>query len=248
MWASADVWDVPNPLPDLDPGLTLLSPPGPRSTALHRLVVDALGDTAGPAYWVDARNAASTYALYDLAPSERRLAGLRVARAFTAYQHHELVRALPRRADRETGLVVAPNVAALYADDDVPDWEQRDLLASAVAVLAELGTALDVPVLTTAPGAPDALAAVVADAADVDLDCTRTGQGFRYEGDGFETRAYRVDGCWQTTIPYWVALCGSRPAVERPDAHGPARGDPAWPADATRGPGTTRPSPEVTGG
>ncbi|MCT9097558.1 hypothetical protein [Haloarchaeobius sp. HME9146] len=192
--------------PTLDAGLTLLDTPDARSTALHRLVVRTLAGEAGTTYWVDARNTAATYVLAELADSDRLLDRIQVARAFTAYQHHELVRELVRRVDGRTAMVVCPNLGALYRDPDVPDAEAADLLEGSVAVLADLARACDVPVLVTAR---DDAAEQVAAVADRELDCTRTRMGFRYEGEDFETAAYPVPGGWQTTIPYWVDLFGA---------------------------------------
>ncbi|MFC4551897.1 MULTISPECIES: hypothetical protein [Halorussus] len=196
-------------LPRLEPGLTVLERPSRRSTALHRLALHELGERTGETLWVDARNQASTYALHELAPGRRRLDGVRVARAFTAYQHHSLVRAAARRASPSTALVVAPCVASLYRDDDLPDREGRDLLSASLAVLAELASALDLPVVVTAEGADAETAALVADYADAEIECTRTDAGLRYASDDFETTVYLDDGFWQTTIPYWVELLGA---------------------------------------
>lgn len=193
--------------PTLDPGLTLLATPDARAAALARLVARTPTD-GRPVYWVDARNAAATYALADA--DDRLLDRVHVARAFTAHQHHTLVHELVRRVDAP-GLVVCPNLGALYRDDDVPEGEAADLRAATVAVLADLADACDVPVLVTARG--DAREAVAA-AADRELDCTRTDFGLRYEGESFETTVYPVDGGWQTTVPYWVDRCGA--VVDRP--------------------------------
>ena len=194
-------------LPSLEPGVTVLRPPGPRSTALHRLVADALGGESGPAYWVDARNAANTHALYDVAPSRRTLAGVMVARAFTAYQHAELVRSLPRTARPGTRLVVAPNAAALYRDGDVPAAEADRLLDASLGILTELADALACPVLLTATGG-DELAGRVVDAADTVVDCERTRLGLAYDAPGFTPAGYYHNDYWQTTVPYWVDLLG----------------------------------------
>ncbi|MDG5777519.1 hypothetical protein VB773_13375 [Haloarculaceae archaeon H-GB2-1] len=203
--------------PDLDPGLTVLRTPNARSTALHRLVLATLPTVSGTTYWMDARNTASTYALYDMASSPRRLDGVRIARAFTAYQHHDLVKRTVREATARTGFLVAPNVASLYRDDDLPDHEREGLFAASLRTLAELAGALDVPILASVTG-EDELAAAALDRADRELTCERTPFGYRYDGDDFETRAYDCGGYWQTTIPYWVDLFGAvgerSPAVE----------------------------------
>ena len=73
--------DHADAVPALEPGVTLLSG-GP--TEVHRIVVSELAGGRTEALWVDPGMAVSVYALYDLAPSPRTLAGLRVARAFGA--------------------------------------------------------------------------------------------------------------------------------------------------------------------
>ena len=211
-------------LPTLDPGLTLLRLPRPRSPALSVLAVDRLRRRPGSALWVDARNHASTYALYEAAPSERALDGLRIARAFTAYQHHSLVRRLPELATGRTSVVVAPAVTALYRDPDLEADRAEHLLDATLAVLSELATSAGVPVLaTTSP--EDPAAESVAVGADAELTCRETPFGFAFEGAGFETTCYWDGDHWQTTIPYWVALFG---AVDPEDAVGI---DPLGPAD-----------------
>lgn len=205
----------PRPTPDLAAGVTRLALPA-DAAGLYRVVVDHLAAHGGPALWVDARNHASTYALYDAADADRRLRELRIARAFTAYQHHELVRRTVRRADAATSLVVVPEVAALYRDDDVPGGEARAMLRSTAATLSELASACDLPVVVTDSGPDDRLAGVVADAVDREVACERTRAGLRFDGPDFETTTYRRHGWWQTTIPYWADLLGTVPAVETP--------------------------------
>lgn len=212
-------------LPTLSPGLTVLRRPSARSPALHRLVVANL-PAGAPALWVDARNDASTYLLDGAAP-RGALSGLRVARAFTAYQHHALVGRAAARATGDTALVVVPCAAALYGDDDVPEAVAGAMLDDALARLRAVAADREVPVLATTPG--DGFGdGRVADAADRVLTATATDQGVRFAGDGVETTAYwRRDG-WQTTIDYWVDLfgcvCDRAPAGPAPAAPAAAGG------------------------
>jgi len=178
------------------------------------------------AYWVDARNVASTYTLYDLVNSPRRLRRLRVARAFTAYQHHALGRRVVERVDGRTGLLVAPNVASLYRDDDVPRYRRERLLDSTVRTFAALADARGIPTLLSVPTGRDPGPA--ADHADREIRCERTRMGYRFEGPGVETTVYWADGHWQTTIPYWVELLGVAPESDGPSvaSGGPPSADP----------------------
>lgn len=207
-------------LPRLQPGLTLLETPSARDTALHAVVVEALVETAGETLWIDARNTASTYVLNGAAATERTLDALRIARAFTAYQHYALVTDVVGRASARTDLVVVPCVAALYRDEDLPDYRRSQLLESALVLLDELGQALSIPVLVTDPapddpGATDELGELVETHVDQVISCVKTAFGYRFETDGFETTVYWCDGSWQTTIPYWVELLGAVDAYER---------------------------------
>lgn len=194
--------------PTLDPGITLLHRPSARPRALHEVVVEQLDRTGGRTLWVDARNDASTYALYDRAPDSRVLEGIEIARAFTAYQHHSLVTRLVEEVDPTTELIVVPCTASLYTDDDVRGSVGSSLLDSSMTILGELATTFDVPVLVATPSVDTEAERLVADAADRELTATETDQGLRFEGDGFETTVYWWGEYFQTTIQYWVDLFG----------------------------------------
>jgi hypothetical protein len=201
-------------VPELDPGLTVLETPDHRSGALYRVALRTIRRADGRTYWIDARNTASTYALREAAPDDCLLDRLRIARAFTAYQHLTLVERVLDRVSPRTGCVVAPNLASLYRDDDVPGHETVPLLEAAASALAELA-ADDLPVLATLGGPDDDLADAVSTHADAEFACERTEMGYRFEGTDFETDVYWAEDWWQTTIPYWVDLLGV--ASERPD-------------------------------
>jgi len=189
-------------LPTLDAGVTYLDTEG-VPVVLYRLVGHHLADVDGPAYWVDARNAASPDAIRRYAAG-RLDTRLRVARAFTGYQHYELVRSLPERVSGRAALIVAPNLGSLYADDDVPTAEAAAMLDATLELLAALADAVDVPVLVTATEHRERVRA----AADRRLDAERTRAGLRIDGPAFRTDVYWDDWGFQTTIPYWVDLLG----------------------------------------
>lgn len=198
----------PDAVPPVPPELVHLRRPEGGAVALQRFVGAALADRGGTALWVDAGGDAGTRDLGDHLPRGRGLADVRVARAFTAYQHHELVRRAVREADADTGLVVAPCTAALYRDDDVPGDLGRDMLATSLATLRELARTLEVPIVVTTPGEGTDHHALVAERADRTVACERTRAGLRFVGPDAETTVYRDAGGWQTTIPYWVDLFG----------------------------------------
>ena len=197
---------------EYQPGLTVVETPSQRSTIVPQLVCARLAEADGPVHWIDAGNAASTHVLYDCAPSPRWLEPVRIARAFTAYQHHSLVEQVTERADDRSSLLVATNVDALYRDDDLAAYERESLLTATLSTLRALGDALDVPVLasTTTPDAE-----IVTAHADGRLACVRTANdGHRLVGDGVAASGYWYRDYWQTTIPYWVDVCGVADAID----------------------------------
>ncbi|MFC6861912.1 hypothetical protein ACFQGE_00390 [Halomicroarcula sp. GCM10025817] len=203
--------------PPLEPGLTFVAQPdgrgGVAALARHADATETL--------WVDTRGAASTYAL--TADADRSvLRGLRVARAFTAHQHHALVRRAVDAATARTDLVVAPNLAALYEAADGPDTELDRLYAATCSLLAALGESTGVPVLAGAPDATDAHRETLREAAAREVTCRPTDFGYAVDAPGFTQSGYWGGGWWQTTIPYWVAVCGavgtSAPATADPVA------------------------------
>ncbi|MCU4800764.1 hypothetical protein OB920_10310 [Halobacteria archaeon HArc-gm2] len=191
--------------PPLDAGLALVEQPD--SGAIQRLVLGS--DHDGEALWIDAGGAASTYRLTAQVPNRQALRGIRVARAFTAHQHHQLVRNAVAAANERTGLIVAPNVATLYEAADASDAEIDRLFDASIGLLADLADALDAPALVSAPRAGDERRATVRDLAATEIECRRTDLGYAFATDEFETTGYWQHGWWQTTIPYWVELCGA---------------------------------------
>lgn len=194
-------------VPTADPGLTVLQCPHPRSGALHRVALQTMQESTGEVYWVDARNTASTYALARLAPADRVLADVRIARAFTAYQHCRLVERVINRVTPQTGCIVAPNSPALYRDDDVPAHEATDMLGAVLDGLATLADTLQLPVVTSVTEL-DRLGTQVTDRATREVECVETALGYRFDGDDVDAHGYWQGGHWQTTIPYWVDLFG----------------------------------------
>ena len=189
----------------LEAGLVFVEQPD--RGAMQRLVCGA--EREGETLWVDAGGVAETYGLLDDRSTRRELHGIRVARAFQAHQHHQCIRNLVGEASERTALVVAPNLAALYETADHSTAETERLFDGSLALLADLADALDIPVLASAPhGTDDHRAAIQERAADV-VECRRTSQGYAFETDEFETAAYWHRGWWQTTVPYWVDLCGA---------------------------------------
>ncbi|MFC7143268.1 hypothetical protein ACFQMA_26280 [Halosimplex aquaticum] len=226
-------------LPSLDDGITLLDVEGDRGVPiLQSLVLDHLLLHDGPAFWIDANGHATTATLTQIAPSQRLLNRIHVARGFTAYQHYGAVCDLPtavnksiqmsttdagaagRRApsrDKETSphtpaLIVAPAVDAQYrADDTLGETHAKTLQARTLARLATYAKGYDIPVLVTR-NEQNEFTEPVATVADHHLECEQTRMGPRVVGEDFETLVYPVDdgAYYQTTFAYWRQLLAAR--------------------------------------
>lgn len=228
-------------LPTLDPGVTLLTTDGRSTGALQSLVLDRVLLEDGTALWVDADGHASTASLATVAPSRRTLDRIRVARAFTAFQHYSLLESLETAlaAVGDAGeLVVAPSVERFYADDDLRGGEGEAMLTRGLESLSALAADHDVPVLVSrgdaggsgAGGPGDGasgeggLADVVAAHSDAVLECTRTPFGPRFVGEDVETLVYECRGGVQTTLAFWQRVLRRRHAAvvdARADAAAP---------------------------
>jgi hypothetical protein len=226
-------------LPSLDDGITLLNVEGGRGVPiLQSLVLDHLLLHDGPAFWVDANGHATTTTLAQIAPSQRLLNRLHVARGFTAYQHYGAICDLPttvnkviqasttntvaddRQApDRDEdasshmpALIVAPAIDAQYrADETLSETHAETLQARTLARLATYAEGYDIPVLVTRAQRDD-FTAPVATVADHYLECEQTRMGPRVVGEDFETLVYPVDdgAYYQTTFAYWRQLLAAR--------------------------------------
>ena len=228
-------------LPSLNDGITLLDVDGSRGVpVLQSLVLDHLLLHDGPAFWVDANGHATTTTLAQIAPSQRLLNRIHVARGFTAYQHYGAVYDLPAAVNQSiqestdnTGpgcrqpterdndssphtpsLIVAPAVDAQYrTDDTLGEAHAETLQARTLARLTTYADGYNVPVLVTR-SERDVFTKPIETVADHHLQCEQTRMGPRIVGDDFETLVYPVeDGAYyQTTFAYWRQLLEARAA------------------------------------
>ena len=226
-------------LPSLKDGITLLDVEGGRGVPiLQSLVLDHLLLHDGPAFWVDANGHATTTTLAQIAPSQRLLNRIHVARGFTAYQHYSTVCDLPTAvnqfiqastSDPRAGsqhppnrdedssphtpaLIVAPAVDTQYrADDTLSEADAEMLQARTLSRLSRYADGYDIPVLVTR-NERNEFTEPVATAAENHLKCEQTRMGPRIVGEDFETLVYPVgDGAYyQTTFAYWRQLLAAR--------------------------------------
>lgn len=196
-------------LPELDAGLVLLD--GAVERAVHALAVDHVLQSGGDACWIDPGTNAQTDPLVELAPTDRILDRITVARGFTAFQHLELLRSLPEICTADTELVVVPAIDRYYRDDGLLADEGREMLLSGIAALAGIARERAIPVVFTR-AATDEFSQPVTAAADRTIACEQTPFGPRFRTDEEETLVYPVDGGrWvQTTISFWERILAVR--------------------------------------
>jgi hypothetical protein len=161
-----------------------------------------------------------------LAPSMRVLDRVRVARAFTVWQHYSLLDDLgdvlaatdatdavgPGR--EHASLVVVPEIDWFYRAGDLRRGEGRRMFAEAVARVSELAVESEIPILVTRT-ADDRLTRPLSDSITETIRCELTRFGPRFSGAEFETLVYPVgNGLVQTTLAYWRRVLVERhPAV-----------------------------------
>lgn len=186
---------------------------------------------------VDGNGHATTTALAQIAPSQRLLDRINVARGFTAYQHYGAVCDLPKAVNQSIqqsttescssrqrnsnpdgssshtpSLLVVPSIDVQYrSDETLRGTHAETLQARTLARLATYAEGYDIPVLVTR-SRKDEFTAPVETAANHPLKCEQTRMGPRFVGDEFETLVYPVgDGAYyQTTFAYWQQLLSAR--------------------------------------
>ena len=216
-------------LPELAPGVTLVDVDDELGvTPVQALLLDRVLGGDGPAFWVDGANSANTTRLRELAPADRVLDRVEVARAFTAHQHTALVDRLSGRlAARESpSVVVATGLDGMYRAADVDGEFAETMFVRAIASVARVARVHDVPVLVTRCREDD-FSRPLRRSAKTHLRCRETPFGPRFAdaaGDA-ETLVYRADDGWlQTTLAYWREVLEHRArmhesaAVERAPA------------------------------
>lgn len=200
-------------LPSLDAGVQLLETNRETTRALHALAVDHVLQAGGDACWVDTGGHAQTDALVEVAPSDRILDRVHVARGFTPFQHLALLADLPTWLPADAAAVVVPELDCPYREPALLADEGREILLAGIAVLARVARERDIPVLVTRHG-DDHLGEILTTAATRRLICEATpfGPRFRADDGDTETLVYPVDGTGtvQTTLAFWREVLAAR--------------------------------------
>lgn len=190
-------------LPTISDPLTTLNETN-TDGGLHALVINQLMRFGGNAVWIDADNNAQTHRLVRLSPHPDILDRITVARAFTPYQHHALVRSLPDCADRDTELFVFPAIDRFYMDETLSKTEARTLLTRSIEIIDRETERYDAPALLTTISTR--FDAIIDTYCTETITCTETQEGIRFETGQFETLTYQGPGYIQTTLRLWETI------------------------------------------
>lgn len=242
--------------PTLEDDVYLLDPDARTARArreavlgtLHALALDTALSAGGDVVWVDSQGHAVTHAFARVAPAERVLERVHIARAFTTHQHHTLIAQLGRwlrgegnspfgaPATDRPAIVVAPGLDALYRDGELRAADSRAFLARSLAILTSIARDHDIPVVLTRSRRDSDAAPIERAATPIALEETRFGPRFECADLAFETLVYHVEaGIQQTTLAYWADILRARhPSVTT------ATEDSQPPTPATIGPGDVR--------
>lgn len=223
-------------LPSLADDCYLLRPDaeGPRArreatrTALATLALDTALSAGGDAVWIDTQGYVATHALARLAPSDRALDRVRVARAFTLHQHHALVTGVARwlregepgpfggPATDRPAILVVPAADATYRAGEPTETRSERLFARTVAQLRGVARSVGIPVVTTLADPSGLGETLAAGATGIDVAATRFGPRFDCPALSFETVAYDDGATTQTTFAFWREILRSRHGIAEP--------------------------------
>lgn len=199
----------PPELPTLDSGVHLLESDDHPRAAIHALVLDHLLMNDGEVYWLDSDRSATAHPLLRLAPNERILERVHVARAQTSTQHYSLVDRLTELVDEETSLLITTGYDHFYRDHERGSESAKDMQVRTLAMTAGAARDHDLPVLLTRRQA-DAFSEPLRNAAQEVLTYEETQWGPRFVGEDFETLVYPTRNGFQTTIAYWQRILEAR--------------------------------------
>lgn len=199
----------PPELPSLSPGVQLLESDGHPRAAIHALVLDHLLLNDGQVYWLDSDRSATSQPLLRLAPNERILERVHVARAQTSTQHYSLVERITQLVDQETSLLVATGYDYFYRDHPRRKEDGQDVMVHTLASLTGAARDYEIPMLMTRRAVDEFSRPLLNAAADV-ISYEDTKMGPRFTGEDFETLVYPRNGGFQTTLAYWQRILEAR--------------------------------------
>lgn len=188
-------------LPELHEGITRVQYTGDRP--LFQLLVGGQLQEGG-CVWIDAENHSSTYALADVA-GEEALEKVRIGRAFTPFQHHQLCTSVEDFIDEETEIIALPAANGLYEEGQINADEAEELLQESLEHVKEIAEKRDLKVVISnsreAEGELEYLTGIYSGS---HVTVKETREGLRFSSENFRTTVYPDTGKIQTTLPLWL--------------------------------------------
>lgn len=188
--------------PTLSEGVNTLKTESKPIKPLQSLVLNQLIIDDGKAVWVDANNNGSTQVMYKLAPSKRFLDRVRIARAFTPFQHYGVIHNMDEEVDENTSVIVLPEIDWFFSGDETEEGEGESMLKDSLLMTKKLVKEYGVPAVTTFSN-PSFSKNIAKTYTDETIACKVTGMGPRFVSSDFETMVYRGNGYVQTTLAFW---------------------------------------------
>lgn len=186
--------------PELAEGLNLVKKPE-DIPVFQMLTASELEGYSQKAVWIDTKNESSTYALSQYGDLNI-MENVEIGRAFTAFQHHSLIQQLEEFVDKNTRLLVVPNISYLYVEGQLSDWEAEELFQETWEKLKEVQEKYELKVLLSADLAPQIPYYVSSDCVN-EIKVERKSEGLKYDSENFDQMIYRKNGEVQTTMRYW---------------------------------------------
>jgi len=160
--------------------------------------------------WIDTGNESSTYALS--AQKTEILDKVKIARAFTPFQHHTLIQNLEETIEDKTEILVIPNIDMMYSNGQINEWEAEELFKESWNKIKEIKQNYNIKILVSTVNSVPGLK--IKSEANHRIEIQETEQGDRYEGDKFQQNAYRRRNSLQTTLSAWQNMKTEKIAVK----------------------------------
>ncbi|MFB6100714.1 MAG: hypothetical protein ABEK16_05585 [Candidatus Nanohalobium sp.] len=174
------------PQPQLEKGFNRVEKPG-RIPVFQSILASQLDGRNASAVWIDTGNEASTYALNSFSPE--LMEKVKIGRAFTPFQHHSLVHQVEEFIEEDTEVLILPNIAMMYADGQLREWEARELFKETWNHLKDVQEEEELKVVFSARNFSD----IIGPDVETEIEVEETGQGLRYSGKS-EQMAYDNPG------------------------------------------------------
>lgn len=157
-------------------------------------------DRNATAVWIDSKNESSTYALSK--HGNNLLEKVRIGRAFTPFQHHNLIHQLEDFIQKDTELLVLPHIDSLYLDGQIKEWEAEELFQETWNKILKIQEKNNLKVLIS-HSQTKPLNKIILQNYENKIKVDKTSQGLKYNSKDFDQMFYKDKDKLQTTMPYW---------------------------------------------